>query len=377
MAVVRMYIEELFPGMKLARTVFSQDGRILVEEGVILTAEHIQKLVVWDIDHIFVDEQPTEEEPVSVQLKKEKMLQEAFLETHTRAVNTTKQLLNSLHAGDPIEEAVVSTSVFELLDKMSQDRNLLVGLTQIKTIDNMLFTKCVNVCALALVVGNYLGLSEDDMHLLGMAAFLHDTGMMAIGEEVWNHPGPLTREQEEQIKKHPEIGYERLAGFPEEVRRVALEHHERMDGSGYPKGLKGEDIHLFSRIVGLVDVYEALIARRKHREPMLPSDALRLIMTRMKGLFDDQILKAFMGHMALFPIGTIVKLSTGEVGRITGANRDKPFRPILKILWDAEGSAVEPPRKVDLADERHWKVHISETAPESAYQEALDGVIFL
>lgn len=372
-----MYIEELFPGMKLARTVFSQDGLILVEEGVELSAEHIQKMVVWDIEFVFVEEQPHEEEPAGVQEKKEKMLQAAFMETHTRAVNTTKNLLASLHAGDPIQEEEVSTSVFELLDKLGQDRNLLVGLTQIKSMDNMLFTKCVNVCALALVMGNYLELSEKEMHLLGMAAFLHDSGMMAITEEVWNHAGPLTREQEELVKKHPELGYERLAGFPEEVRRVALEHHERMDGSGYPRGLKGEDIHLFSRIVGVVDVYEALITRRKHREPMLPSDALRLIMTRMKGQFDDQILKAFMGHMAIYPIGTVVKLSTNEVGRITGTNRDKPFRPVVKVMWDAEGKPLEKPRKVDLGDDKYWKVHVAETAPEETYQKALEGVIFI
>lgn len=376
MAVERLYIEELFPGMRLAKTVFSQDGRILVEAGVSLNAEHIQKLVVWDIDHVFVDEESHPDTSEAAD-RRERMLQDAFVETHQRAVATTKNLLAALHAGDPIHENEVSESVFELLDKMTQDRNLLVNLTQIKTLDNILFTKSVNVCALALVVGNYLDLSEDQMHLLGMGAFLHDIGMMAIPEETWNHSAPLTDDQEKLVKSHTTLGFERLAGFPEEVRRVAKEHHERMDGSGYPQGLGSEDIHLFSRIVGLVDVYEALITRRKHREPMLPSDALRLIMTRMKGQFDDQILKAFMGHMAIFPIGTVVKLSTGEVGRITGTNKDKPFRPIVKILWDADGEQLETPRRIDLAEERHWKTHVSEASADEAYQKALEGVIFL
>jgi HD-GYP domain-containing protein (c-di-GMP phosphodiesterase class II) len=141
--------------------------------------------------------------------------------------------------------------------------------------------------------------------------------------------------------------------YPEDIAVAALQHHEHWDGRGYPRGLRGEDIHLFGRVVGVADTYDAMISERPYRNSIIAYSAMKAILSDNGKRFDPQVLKAFLESMGVFPIGSIVQLNDSSVGRVTANHPDAPLRPRVELLLDASGTALEHREHVDLLERKN------------------------
>jgi len=181
---------------------------------------------------------------------------------------------------------------------------------------------------------------------------LHDIGMLKIPEQIINKPSQLSREEYEQVKQHPRYGLMllELIKYPtQSSAEVIYQHHEKIDGSGYPEGKKGNEISEYAKIVGLVEVYEA----RTHPRPyhrVLPYDGIRMVVQAPKSTFDARLVKDFLKQFSPYPPGSYVQLNNNEVGRVIGLNEDLPLRPVVEILVDSGGNSLEKTKQINLAN---------------------------
>jgi HD-GYP domain-containing protein (c-di-GMP phosphodiesterase class II)/type II secretory pathway predicted ATPase ExeA len=213
--------------------------------------------------------------------------------------------------------------------------------------DVYLLQHCVNVAAQGVKIAMGMGYSEDELKQLSLAALIHDVGMGEIPEQIWTKKGTLSASEVEEMRKHPIYGYERLKPL-DEIAQVVLQEHERMDGSGYPHGLASGDIHEFSYIIGIADIYDSLLHTRPYREKRYSSfEAIKEIVTRERQRFPASVLKSLVAHF-LFPVGSHVELNSSEKAEVVDENRANPMRPVVKITHDKDDRSYDKPRIVDL-----------------------------
>jgi HD-GYP domain-containing protein (c-di-GMP phosphodiesterase class II)/type II secretory pathway predicted ATPase ExeA len=213
--------------------------------------------------------------------------------------------------------------------------------------DVYLLQHCVNVAAQGAKIAIGMGYSEDELKQLSLAALIHDVGMGEIPEQIWTKKGALSASELEEMRKHPIYGYERLKPL-DEIAQVVLQEHERMDGSGYPHGLSSGDIHEFSYIIGIADIYDSLLHTRPYRDKRYSSfEAIKEIVTKEKQRFPASVLKSLVAHF-LFPVGSHVELNSREKAEVVEENRANPMRPVVKITRDKDDRSYEKPRIVDL-----------------------------
>ena len=217
----------------------------------------------------------------------------------------------------------------------------------------------MTVYTLALAVK--LGYNERELLEIGIGALLHDVGKMAVPLEILNKPGKLTKEEFEVIKTHPKVGYDMLKDLPNIsllTAHCALQHHERINGSGYPYGLKGDEIHEYAQIIGIADVFDAVTSHRSYRKPMLPHEALELLYSGVGTLYDIRYIQEFNQTIAVYPIGLTVVLSDGRVGIVVKQNKGLSTRPVVRIVKE-NGKSLDEPYDVDLV--KHPNVTIVAT----------------
>jgi HD-GYP domain-containing protein (c-di-GMP phosphodiesterase class II) len=188
---------------------------------------------------------------------------------------------------------------------------------------------------------------------LGLAAFLKNVGMYKIPESILKTEGKLGEEEINLIRRHPVFSHEILSRLGEKYKwlaDVALQVHERLDGSGYPSGLKGKDILEMASIIGLVDTYVAMIRNRPYREKFIQTDAIKSIAEEGKGLFPSRILKIFLDQISLFPVNSYIKLNNGAIGRVISTDKNQPLRPTIELLCDGSGNKLPEPQYLRLSD---------------------------
>jgi HD-GYP domain-containing protein (c-di-GMP phosphodiesterase class II) len=211
----------------------------------------------------------------------------------------------------------------------------------------------VNCAVFAVKIGQGTGVPKEKLLHLALAGCLHDIGMVIVPPRILNKPSALTREERDLVRMHPEKGFRLLQGLGEDLDwlgNVVIQHHEREDGSGYPRGLKGDEIAEIAKIIGLADIYEALTHPRPYRpQPRYPLEVVKEIISTERHRFPSQLLKGFIRGLSTFPIGSWVRLNTGETARVVATNPAFPLRPIVEILADAKGGQLDPPRRVDLS----------------------------
>lgn len=211
----------------------------------------------------------------------------------------------------------------------------------------------VEVTLASLMVGRGMGYDRKKLLELGFAAFLENVGMYRIPEGILEKPTKLEPEEIERIREHPEASARILARLGERyewLAEVALQVHERADGSGYPKGIKGSELSEAASIIGLVDTYVAMIRKRAYRDRILPSDAIRFILKEAKVQFPTKTLKAFLNSISLFPFNTYVKLNNKSIGQVISTDRNHPLRPTVEVLYDGLGNKPEQREIVRLSD---------------------------
>ncbi|HHU81909.1 MAG TPA: HD domain-containing protein [Firmicutes bacterium] len=361
----RIKTTQLVPGMRLAEDIILPKTNVtLIGAGTELSIEAIRRIENLGIEAVGIDE--TKEDSKD---ETERQLIPILAENHERAITAVEEMIN-LSTEQPLEEEMVHGLADDLMSQVELDPSLLLNLTHIKAYDNYLFSHSVNVAILTLLVGEVLGYSKKELQELGAAALLHDLGMLSIPQEIWQKRGTLSPDEQAEIRKHPVYGEEllRTKGFSEEVIRVAREHHERYDGSGYPGGKREKDISFKARILAVTDVYDACISFRPYREQMTPQQALEQLLSE-KEKYDPGVLNAFISVMAIYPIGSLVVLNSGEVAKVIRVSRNNPFRPEVRIYFDREGNLLEQRPRLNLAEEKNHTLYIDKTLPAEEHKK--------
>jgi HD-GYP domain-containing protein (c-di-GMP phosphodiesterase class II) len=246
-----------------------------------------------------------------------------------------------------------STLVQRIVDVLSGDGEdlLMAALIDYPRLEEYFYYHIVNVCIISICLGQGLGYERARLVELGIAALLHDTGLTRY-LDITNQSKRLNPQEYGEIKKHPLIGPEMLDKISDSldasIFEVMRQEHERIDGSGYPKGLRDDQIIEYAQIVGLSDVYEAMIHRRPYRDKHPPLEAIKTILSN-KYSFDHKLVKLLIERIGVFPMGSFVQLNTREVGRVLKENPGSPLRPVVNILFDAAAKRLKQPRQINLA----------------------------
>jgi putative nucleotidyltransferase with HDIG domain len=340
----KIFISDLKPGMILAKDVYNhEDGRLLLLKGFSLKPNYIDKLASLCIMHVYIDDESTIIKEEVEEISEAKVFSEAF--------STIKDILTSVREGNSVEVAPVKETVDEIVQKVINNQSVFMQLTGIRDIDNYTFHHSVDVCIYSLITGKSLGLSVEELTVLGMGAILHDIGKCKIPLEILLKPGKLTDDEFMVMKLHTVYGYEIIYntdGLTKQIANIACQHHEKWDGAGYPAGLRDNQIDRLARIVAVSDVYDALTADRCYRKKDLPHVAAEYVIGNSGKLFDPEIAKVFINNISLYPENCMVLLNTGEIGSILDTNNNMALRPKIKIIAKKNGPPLLDPYTVDL-----------------------------
>jgi HD-GYP domain-containing protein (c-di-GMP phosphodiesterase class II) len=253
--------------------------------------------------------------------------------------------------GLAIEAEAAAPLVEEISNSVLRNPGALISLARLKTADDYTFMHSVAVCALMIALARKLGLDEQQTRDAGMAGLLHDLGKAMIPIEILNKPGKLTDEEFDLVKTHPEEGHKLLLGgigISEMTRDVCLHHHEKIDGSGYPKRLNGETMSLFAKMGAVCDVYDAVTSNRPYKAGWDPAESIKR-MAEWKGHFDPVVFQAFVKSLGIYPIGSFVRLESGKLGVVVEQGEQSLLKPKVRVFFSTRSQAYIKPETIDLA----------------------------
>lgn len=326
--MARMKLGDLKPGMRICRNVFDRYGKLLVAEGTILKPQYIRKLELYGVAEVYVDSDNNAAESSEPEnSRKDIIYQEAF--------TAIKDVMAKVKNGKNIEAEVLVDVVESVVNQVTEDSDSFLRINTIRDLDNYTYLHSIDVCIYSVIMGRNIGLSREELNKLGLGAILHDVGKIKVPSEILQKPGPLTSDEFAVMKNHTVYGYEIVSEIPnidKAVAKIALNHHEHWNGNGYPRGIKGNNIDVFSRIVTICDIYDALTADRVYRGRILPHEAAEYIVTNKEVITDPALTKNFVENVAVYPVGAVVLLSTGEIGKVTEIHKSMPLRPVIDIF---------------------------------------------
>ncbi|MEB3187816.1 MAG: HD domain-containing phosphohydrolase [bacterium] len=265
-------------------------------------------------------------------------------EVMERNLKTIEHIQSQIKQGQALDIRSVDTTVQQTIQRIVTNRELLNSLIDLRVYDEYTYAHSSNVMSLSLVVGAALGYPVERLRILGIGALLHDIGKSMVPEAILHKPGKLTADEFRIMATHPANGIMLLSPYAwatQDIRNIVFQHHEKYDGSGYPLGIKGDAIAEFSRIVSVVDVYDALISNRPYKKGLPPNVVYEAILHGAGTHFDPRIVEAFTRFIVPYPAQSWVVLNTGQLARVVQVNRQALDRPII----DLEGTIVDLTRR--------------------------------
>lgn len=277
---------------------------------------------------------------------------------HGRTKSFIDKCLNDVRLGRSVDTRVAREVVSEMADSITRSPAAMMLLSHMKSRDEYTSVHSMNVCIMSLSFGRCLGLPREELEILGLGALLHDVGKMKIPLEILNKPGRLTEEEFKIVKTHPVEGFKLItqqdARVPQAALDIIMSHHERRNGNGYPQGISGDLIGHLTRIVAIVDVYDAITSDRSYHDAITPFEALKNMYDWINRDFDKDIIEQFIKCLGIYPIGSVVELNMGHVGIVVSASEKSRLRPILLLMQDRKGKRYDVPKLINLA---HPKWH--------------------
>lgn len=321
-------------GSILAKPIYSENGQILIQNGMRLTLTMINRLIKNSITYVYIADQALNHieanSGISNQLRVRAtyMIKEAFKELKLKSFTEKSYILE--RKGNEL-----TTVVKDIISEVKNSDEAVTLLTDILISDDYIFQHSINVTIYALALGTKLKLTDHELVELGMGAILHDIGKIFICPKILQKTSKLTDEEFDIMKTHTKLGFDfirKWTDLPAVIAHCAYQHHERLDGSGYPRGLRDKDIHKYAKIIGIADVFDAVTSNRIYREAMLPHVALEILYAGALNKFDKDMVRLFKDGIVVYPNGLIVELSDGSTGVVTKQNPSICDRPIIEVI---------------------------------------------
>lgn len=315
-------------GMILGKGLPGANGLMLLNKGAVIHSSYIDKLKELGYVGLYIEDDLSNDIEVSDVISQAVRL---------KSIRTIKNTLMVVQKGKELSEDSVDSLqnlMNDIVESILGNKDAMINLIDLKVFDDYTYYHSVNVGVLAITLGVALNLSKEKLYRLGLAAVLHDIGKVFISKSILNKPGKLTSDEFDIVKSHPQKGFDYLkkADLPLSSCKAVLQHHERFNGKGYPMGTEGENISLFSRIITIADVCDALASNRPYRKALIPSDIVEYIMSEYGSLFDPALVDVFIKRIAPYPVGTCVLLSNGMAGIVAENYSDCCLRPRVKII---------------------------------------------
>ena len=276
---------------------------------------------------------------------------------HSRTRSYIDKALQDVRLGQAINTDTARELVTEVAESITRNPHAMVWLTNLKERDEYTSIHCMNVCIMAVSFGRSLGMEKAQLEILGLGGLLHDLGKMRIPLEILNKPSKLTEEEFEIVKTHPVEGYNMLQAqgdMQSDVLDIVKHHHERRNGKGYPSQLDGDQINDLTRMVAIVDVYDAITSDRCYHDSITPYDALKNMYEMVKEDFEKDMIEQFIKCLGIYPIGSVVQLNLGHVGLVVSASEKSKLRPIVMLVSNSKGEKFPKPKLINLAHPK-WR----------------------
>jgi len=329
--MVYLSTHELVPGMCMARDITFFDSSagtvVTLKSGAKLTDMNITQMRMSNVvAGAFIDSRNSEARVIS-SINSE-IKENAISNIHSLADN----FMDSSKGISQSDIDAIGNTTEQLIDELSSKKDILINIADIKMYDDYTYHHSLSVAIMAIAIGLEMGYDRKKLGELGVAGLLHDIGKVSVPIEIINKKGRLTDEEYNTVRLHPVYAAEHLRArklVSDDCCLGIIGHHERWDGTGYPRRLKGDEIHEYARILAVADVCDALTSNRPYRIPNPPNEAIEFIMGGMYTHFDENVVRAFLRKVAPFPVGSKVKLSTGETATIIRNSNDQPLRPLI------------------------------------------------
>ncbi len=367
-------IDELKPGMYV-QSIVEQRGKLKIKsQGKVTKQAVIDQLRKKGILKLLIDpskdfkpedapEEPEEpstdpepEEPTEdVEEDEEKVAFDEELavakKLHDQGKAEQGKMLKAIAKGLPVDLKIPKEFTEQLVGSIDRNPNALMCLSKIREKDSYLLEHSLNVAILLANFAKYLDMAEEEVQELALAGFLHDVGKIKIPDDILHKPGRLTDPEMNIMRDHVYHGICTLEEMelPEHIIRTMSEHHERLDGYGYPEGLRGDEISLYGRMIAIVDTYDAITADRVYKAGMPSQKALKILMGDSPKMYDLELVQKFVKCVGIYPVGSLVQLSNEHIGMVTKQNESSPLNPRVKVFYSARNSNYLPIKNVDLS----------------------------
>lgn len=339
----RIALDQIQPGMYLSRPLIAPEGTVLLHEGIEMKDRYIQYLRKQGITYLYVDDQETQD-----------IIVEDVIDSDLRqeAIRTALEVVNDFQVGKGVHLDKVKAIVGDMIHQLEHKPEMMVHFIDIRRKEDYLFSHAVSTCILSVMTGISLGYDADQLNELGLAAMLHDIGKIRFPKKLrLKHPGRLTDEEKEEYRQHPFYALEILQENPTlsmNVINACFQHHERWDGSGYPMGLKEDVISEYAQIISIADVYDRLTAGTFYRHPTPVYYAVAILNKAAGQYFNPAIADKFNENIAIYPIGTTVRLSNNQIGVILEVDKNSKTTPIVRIMSGEDSTKVNQLVELDL-----------------------------
>lgn len=276
---------------------------------------------------------------------------------HSRVGLFIDSALEDIRLGQAVNTDEAKELVTEVANSITRSSHAMMWLTNLKERDEYTSIHCLNVCIMAVSFGRSIGMSKPELEILGLGGLLHDIGKMRVPLEILNKPSKLTAEEFDVMKTHPMEGYEILieqGDLPLDVLDIVKHHHERRNGKGYPSHLNGDEISIMTRMVAIVDVYDAITSDRCYHDAITPYDALKNMYEWINEDFDKSVIEQFIKCLGIYPIGCAIELNLGHVGIVVSASEKSKLRPIVMLVLNSKRERFPTPKLINLAHPK-WR----------------------
>lgn len=293
---------------------------------------------------------------------------------HKRLSSIVNDLFYSATTGKHLDISQAKEVVHEVVNSINRNQYALEWMTQLKNKDEYTAIHSMNVCILSVKLGKHIGFSQDDLNMVGLCGMLHDIGKLNVPIEILNKPGSLTEPEMEIMRHHADMGANLLKntkGTPEEAYHTALTHHEKLDGTGYPSEMPSGNINMFTRIVSIADIYDAVTSERVYHTSMQPHEANSLLYSLREHHLDAKLVEAFIQCVGVYPVGTIVETKNGEVGLVVSSSDRHRINPYILMVLNQSKGRISKPYIVNTArmkdDQGHLKYEIKGALDTNSY----------